>query len=357
MLFSLLTTAIAANSVITTYPCQRLGWAWRNVWVTCGIDARIPGNVVIPTAASPINTDSPNYNEGFNFQGSNPYIGSQGELGDLALSQTPTDLNAALAPAVSGGIFGHAGHAPHQFGYRATILNGAAGNDLARLTAFCQSVGAVPTGVTGVRTACRRSIDLYGSLLELCRNPVRARTPLAGSVNPSGGGGRLFAGTKNIWQYATPDATHTPHASNVNVLTFAAQMCVTPGQAPLGPQNSCPGLTGWWTVAYQACNVAGQFSTAGWVLTPQRQPAVTGKLNPGWTDFASLTEFCDNTATGTDKWMPSGPTFHRSACRRALDQFTRTAARCTGFANFVPAQKGLRNLGVEWGKNAPQDCA
>jgi hypothetical protein len=334
MLFSLFAAANAGSYVITTFPCQRLGWAWRNVWVTCSIDTRVPGTMAIPSSTNAYDAAAPNINEGLNF------------IGNAAYTVPNIDIDIP-----SGNYY---------------MVPGFSLNTAAQKNArFCTAVGSPTNPVIGVRTACRRAIDLYGSLLELCRNPLRSglRTPVVGNAQaPSNTGGAIFVGTQNQWQYAIPGTTMAPHASNVAALNSLQQLCAN--TAPVSPSTSCPGLVGWFTVVYQACNfnnVKGGTLKPPGANTPEYQTTVAGawKLVGTGYELNPLGSLCDTTAASSTAWNPSGPGFRGTACRRAIDQFTRTANRCqtmTGYANFVPNEVALTKFGVYLGLNAPEEC-
>lgn len=354
MLLSLFLGASAgASYVISTYPCQRLGWAWRNVWVTCSIDARVPGDYIMPTGITPHYVNAPNFNEGFRSYGSSPY-------------NAPTlDLNLLAADA------------PSQYAVTPFTLV----TNSQKALQFCKAVGGAPSiadtnlHMLGVRTACRRAIDLYGSLLELCRNPVRARIPLmppGNAATPTNG--QLIIGTKNKWTFAgVPSLTVgvpnegwlTPHFANGQTLQYMQHECIAPGQLGFVANNNCPGIIGWWTVVYQACNIANTnpFRTAGvnseGHYSPRAQAIVMDATKHGvsttWDSLAVPGAFCRNAATTPDAFNPTGPTFRGSACRRALDQFARTAHRCQpNDGTLIPTQKALKNLGVFLGTWAPR---
>lgn len=358
MLFSLFIAAnAAASQVVTTFPCQRLGWAWRNVWVTCAIDARVPGNYDMPTQSVQTANLAPNLNEGFHSWGKSDFHAPTLDVD--AVGTVPADYATKVGAVAT--VTGLVIQSPTLFSVDSAVYK-----NTFKMPNLCVKFGApgAPAGtLIGVRTACRRAVDLYGSLLELCRNPTRARIPLAADgVAPSGSAGNpIFFGTNRDWTKATPAATMSPHAGNVFILNFLQQQCVTPQQLPLGPANSCPGLTGWWSVTFQACNFANEFATNN-ILTPQKMANVQAKLVGNWENLATTNaaELCTSgtaTVDGTN-WVPRGPTFHRSACRRAIDQFTRAAHRCNAnVANQVPAQAALTKLAIKLGSDAPLDCA
>jgi hypothetical protein len=333
MLLSLLLGASAgASYVITTYPCQRLGWAWRNVWVTCSIDSRVPGTLAIPkTGDTSIEASSPNFNEGFNYRGGLAYDAPSLDLEVVGTAPTLYSISQT-----AGTLLGNTG----------------------KWSAFCTRIGHPGSSQLGVRTACRRAIDLYGSLLELCRNPVRAKITLpANGVAGAPVAGRLDIGTKNSWHYAIPHAGIAPHHTNAVTLNWLQTQCIAPNTVPLVPYNSCPGLVGWFTVTYQACNFNNVVANAAaWQKgnTPQyTADAVPTTVAANFEKLTNPNYLCTTGAVGANSWNPSGPAFRSSACRRALDQFTRTATRCNAVNSpsmadwFVPNHKALTKLGID----------
>jgi len=168
--------------------------------------------------------------------------------------------------------------------------------------------------------------------------------------------------------------------SNVQGLTHNAQFCTNPvyGNALAAPSvlatpsNTCPGLLGWFTVVYNVCgftNAPGLRDAASpnIVTAVAAQPYVNtyvgpigntvtasvlpaGAITPGVRVGYFCTSAAPNAATTPDSWNNgAGPGltgaggFKSSRCRKALDQFGRTATRChtsTVAGAAGPAQAG-----------------
>jgi hypothetical protein len=314
IMFFLVATALAGGVQIG-FPCQRLNWGWRNVWSTCSINSFVP---VAATAA--LDAVTPN-----GFQRS---------------SATPLTPLTNLLPT---GVY-----TPIGSGASTTVPQN-----------LCSAATLTGTGNSaGLRNRCRRALDAYGALVVQCKSPTENALTASGLATPD----------------FVPANGHLPHVANVQGLTWNAQMCLMPAGAYTpanlnSPSNTCPGLLGWFTVVYSACrftqapglanapsvpgNLANYFplnsvSTAG--VIPANYP-VSPQNRAGF--------FC-GTGNAPQSWNDaSGTAFRTSRCRKALDQFGRTANRCaTSAAPFSgPAQAGgytdpLRLLAVGTG-NAP----
>jgi hypothetical protein len=298
-MFLLVATALAGTTI--GFPCQRLNWGWRNVWTTCSINSYTPA--ATPESASTIPT-------GFRFSSDN-------NLAPVRVLAT----TGVYTPAVS------------------TIPN-----------QLCTNAAATGTGNTaGLRNRCRRAIDAYGALVQQCALPA----------------GIAIRGPN---QLATPDwapsSGHAPHVTNVQGLTHNAQMCLLPSGAYTptnlnSPSNTCPGLLGWFTVVYSACqfSLAGAGAGSGGLNNVPSVPGNTPLYFPlgGNADVAKVLNsqpvspanragyFCQNAGGGApNQWNQAGATFRTSRCRKALDQFGRTAQRCASSTSSMtgPAQAG-----------------
>jgi len=259
MLF-FVSTALAA--IVLGWPCQRLNWAWRQVWVTCSI------NAIAPAAAA---------------------TGTGGPVGFSAgPSHLPTiqlDANGQFNPGAVG----------------ATYLCASSPN----------------TGGSFLRNRCRRTLDSYGNLLKLCALPGTATTRGPNTLSPD----------------YNPQSGHQPHVNNVWNLGFFAQACITPAATFPTPSNTCPGLQGWFTVVWNAC----QFSNApgvGPVINVGPNSVNIPNYITAWGNpqqvLTSPSYLCGTAAAPAAPfaWNAKGASFKSSRCRKALDQFGRSAARC-----------------------------
>jgi hypothetical protein len=316
-MFIFVATALAGT--IIGWPCQRLNWGWRNVWSTCSINSYAPASGAevaanIPTGFRVSNVAQPN-----------SLIAATGIF-------TPSTVSSGAQPAL--------------------------------LCSYAPNTGSGTTAV--LRNRCRRAIDAYGALVKACAAP----NAIAGNRGP-------------VTNLAAPDYApqtgHQPHVSNVQGLTHNAQFCTLPSYATAvsspallsTPSNTCPGLLGWFTVVYNVCGFTnapglgpngasspvvataqafqpysaaylGTVGTAGTVVTPNVVPA--GVYNAG----TSVGVFCSAAAVSPNSWNTGAgtATFRTSRCRKALDQFGRTANRChfsapNGVLNAAgPAQAG-----------------
>jgi hypothetical protein len=301
-MFIFVATALAGTAALG-WPCQRLNWGWRNVWTTCSINSYTPLTDIETPNTIPT---------GFRTRGPN--------------AQAPT------AVVLPHGVF-----------------TPVAANALPTLLcSFAPNTGSGWTAT--LRNRCRRAIDAYGGLVKMCGAPQGLfpnRGPVTGLAAPD----------------FLPSSGHQPHVSNVQGLTHNAQMCLLPTGAYTpanlaSPQNTCPGLLGWFTVVFNACG----FSNAP-NLSPAQVPNVAtlpqqvatyfplgdtiSKVNAGFGTVAPNTGagyFCAPQAGGQpSSWNQVGNGFKTSRCRKALDQFGRTAARChTSSATIAagPAQAG-----------------
>jgi len=267
------------------WPCMRLNWAWRNVWVTCSLHAVTPVNA-----------------------------GGAGSLPLGWMSSTAIPPGAGFQLGTTGAFTPSIPGAP-------TICNTAPN-----------------TGGSLLRNRCRRMLDVYGSLVRLCK------------LTPSVTGAQTGAGPD-----FAPGAHHVPHSDNVVGLAYGAQQCLTPGTSFPSPVNTCPGLLGWFTVVWNACaftnaagvgavnipNIPAQFDAPS-VVAPSYQLATPSKL-------------CGTAvgATSATVWNVKGTAFKTSRCRRALDQFGRAGRLCTPVTNSLGSTDQLRWLAVNFGLQSP----
>jgi hypothetical protein len=273
-MFFFLPTALAA--IVLGWPCQRLNWAWRNVWVTCSINAYVP-----LSSGSPVSV-----------------AGFTSSTAPLTQFPGPSQLDAF-------GQFSPAGYGP----------------------ALCQT--APNTGGTFLRNRCRRMLDVYGNLVKLC-----GQTPAKTNAQPN-----------TLTPDYAPQPGHQPHVVNVQQLGFMAQSCITPGAQFPTPSTTCPGLAGWFTVVWNACmftnapavTAVQNYGTAPAGATYVPNYLTTSSSSAAWS-LASPSYLCGNTpeapgssltTTAPNIWNSKGPAFRTSRCRKALDQFGRTAYRCS----------------------------
>jgi len=312
MLFYFAVGAQAASAVQIGWPCQRLNWAWRNVWTTCGINTMVPTT----TAALIVPATTPG---GIYFNNIGP--------------ASPGTAYVPLSQVSAAGVF-----VPQNIAAGATAPN------------FCTTggggFGVVPTANTPIyggtlqRNRCRRMLDVYGNLVSLCASPKF--TPRYG---PTG------ANTNGVVQVADwlPVAAMAPHANNAAALAVMAQQCITPG--PLAPTTlgTCPGLMGWFTVFWNSCagapgaapgiapvvptTVAPAMPSALWFpdyLSPNA-PQPPSTPGGGW-QLTTPTNLCGGTPSAftisATEWNVKGTSFHGTKCRRSIDQFVRTANKC-----------------------------
>jgi len=313
----MLFVALASSTVAVTgmYPCQRLNWAWRNVWVTCSINNLVPA------------TTSLGGNAAFFTQSSTVANGPAFQV----------DNNGNFVPFTSTAS---QGNGPY----------------------LCTST--LSSGANIARNRCRRMLDTYGNLVNLCTmGPVKV-----GGITANGG---------------TPDflpATgHIPHTTNAGRLNFQMSYCTAGGGllAP-APGNTCPGLSGWFNVVWNAC----QF-TAGTTFSTPNAPAGLPNLfapifstgltagitpstaslpagaptyqmsTPGYLCGTSTTPSVGSTqatpstgapATSSSFMGGKGMWFRTTRCRKALDAFGRAGARCAPSSpTLVPPQVQITN--------------
>jgi len=263
---------VAQAAISLGWPCQRLNWAWRNVWTTCGINAFVPG--------------------------------------------TTTPSGSGFFQVTTGTTAGNGGFQLDTTGVFQPVVNGPQ---------LC--VTGPNTGGTMMRNRCRRMLDVYGNLVFLCKTPAK-----------SGAGPNT--GTPD-W---APNAGHQPHATNALNLAFVAQDCLTPNTQYPTPTTTCPGLMGWFTVVWNACSFtngpsAANQATGGGIpnyLTPSSTPTTSLVFAAPYllcgqsTIPTTPTNLAPNNwpALAPGQWNAKGVTFRTTRCRRALDQFGRTANRC-----------------------------
>jgi type II secretory pathway pseudopilin PulG len=323
-MFVLVATALAGNLI--GWPCQRLNWGWRNVWSTCSINSYAPHSANEPPAQVP-----------------------------TGFRQT-FDQNVPSITLTAGGWF------------RPTAATAAVPQLL------CTSAAATGTGATAnLRNRCRRAIDAYGALVKSCQLP------------PQTAGNRGAAPNTAVAPDFAPAAGHQPHVSNVAGLTVNAQFCTMPAGVRVPgdlatPSNTCPGLLGWFTVVFNACGFtnspglapaaqatanAPAYTAAHFPVGSVAQNTVLGSAVVGPVNGAGY--FCTNPSTngpsgttGPTAWNLAGSAFRTSRCRKALDQFGRTAQRCHQSTAIIggPAQAGgysdpLRFLAVGSAGAAP----
>jgi len=273
MLFAFLALTSATSPpppppVLYLWPCSRLNQAWRSVWVTCSISAWVPTS---PSTAA-VGSLAGGFYSGPAIPNAPIYGNNDG---------TQVDVNGQFTPGGNG-------------------------------PSLCTT--SPNTGGNFARNRCRRSLDTYGNLLRLCQTP--SKLP-----------GVTSTGTQPDYQ---PLAYQQPHANNVASLGFFSNWCLT-GTAPATPSTACPGLNGWFTVVFNACN----FKTAPGLTTPVPANAISPNIPNYFTNWATNTVtfttpayFCGSSPVGPAEWNPSGPSFHSTKCRKALDIFGRSAARC-----------------------------
>lgn len=315
----LLIAATALASTNLGWPCSRLNWAWRNVWSTCSINSYIPTNVAPATADFPP---------------------AHFRRAPLSVAESPNQWLQAST--------GHI--APSFDGTGATTI--PAGIPKAFCDAMLSTNGGTQPGYQLLRNRCRRAVDAYGGIVRVCALPPAQHTfrgPIQGPLGSS------------ILSNFEPGASHAPHAANVAALAIHARRCtdtVQPGTY-WSPASTCPGLQGWWSVVWNVCGFrtyvpnigAGGLDhvqgpnvapLGGQLNFPYLNMGVTASIGNNNPNAASAPDFafCSPmvpAAAGTvpRQWNMRGPTFRTTRCRRALDQFGRTASRCGG--SLVPA--------------------
>jgi hypothetical protein len=225
-----------------------------------------------------------------------------------------------------------------------SIMGGAVSNYVATPglasgvpAAYCQ-FGAATDGSTQtnyLRNRCRRAVDAYGQITTAC------------SLQPNMLGGVVrgpIPGTTLDW---APQGSHAPHVTNMVNLAEHFKFCYVSTNPTLlykSPGTTCPGLLGWFYVVYNSCN----FATTGTTIAPTGQvPMITplgNVLSPWMVNTGTGTPYvfnlCGGVATASPAaWFTAGPTFRTNRCRKALDQFGRTAYRCRYSPN-VPSKIG-----------------
>jgi hypothetical protein len=300
-MFVFVATALAGTLI--GWPCQRLNWGWRNVWSTCSINSYAP-------------------------QTGGPYVEPP--------TQVPTGFRLTNTIGLPSIVLTASGwYAPSAGAPTATLPS-----------MLCANAMATGTGATAnLRNRCRRAIDAYGALVRTCQLPPQT----AGNRGPSG--------PNSVSPDYAPQLGHAPHVSNVQGLTQNAQFCTLPAGAHTPadlntPSNTCPGLLGWFTVVFNACgfsNAPGlapaltsapvsvpwtsNYFPIGGVATAAVIP--TGAVSPvlGAGYFCApiagpMSATGGGPSTGPSSWNVYGTYFRTSRCRKALDQFGRTAQRC-----------------------------
>lgn len=110
------------------------------------------------------------------------------------------------------------------------------------------------------------------------------------------------------------------------------------------PANSCPGLIGWYHVVWNACKFTSAVPAPD--IQPKFYPAAAPSgysaeelMAPAGLDAAQVPNniynvvpkyFCTTGVTTgiPSSYNPKGPAFRTTTCRRAIDQFGRSAQRC-----------------------------
>jgi hypothetical protein len=320
--------ALAATTI--GYPCQRLNWAWRNVWSTCSINSYIPASssgtaTGFLTSSSTALTGAPPIAPPYftlNTGNTGPSVAGipNGPVTYPALSQL--DPNGYFAPFWPG------------------ITNSLNPTPAIHAPTDHLCFDSMATGYSMQRNRCRRMLDAYGQLIGTCSSPKMTSSFQPNSLSPD----------------YMPTQGHAPHVTNLkNLFNYYALCQNYPGGSLPTQSNTCPGLMGWFTVVWNACMVyapgIGVFPTAPFgtiQANPTAAPAVPAYLTP-WTAAATPSApgfrftnpewFCGSVSTPSSLgaafpntpsvWNTKGPgVFTKSKCRRALDQFGRSAARC-----------------------------
>jgi len=321
MLFHFVLSAQAA--VLIGWPCQRLNWAWRNVWTTCGINTVIP----VTQAALTLPATTP---------------------GGIFVNQAAPSSSAPLQTSVPNS----------QMSTVTGNFNPASGNAPWLCTTGGGGFGVVPTANTPIyggtmqRNRCRRMLDVYGNLVSLCATPKLVPRYTPNLVNPGAS------------DYA-PSSAQTPHATNAAALAIMAQECITPGPFMPSVTTTCPGLMGWFTVFWNSC--AGGIGAAPGVAPTMPSAATQPSalffpdyLSPGtagWT-LTSPLNLCGagNGVAGTvsaTQWNVAGTAFHGTKCRRAIDQFVRTSTKCSATGSPYGGSDPLLGLAAQLRTIAP----
>jgi len=194
-----------------------------------------------------------------------------------------------------------------------------------------------------LRNRCRRMLDVYGSLVRLCK-----LTPVVSGANPNA-----------VNPDHAPGSHHVPHDSNVQGLAYGAQQCLTPGTSYPTPTNTCPGLMGWFTVVWNACmfTSAPGVGSAGLSAGVPHIPVYFNQPSAGTPNFQLgvpnyLCGTSNAQATGPGVWNTKGTAFRSSRCRRALDQFGRVGRLCSPPQNQGTGDN-LRWLAINFGMQSP----
>jgi len=274
MLFSLVATVLAVTPVIPTWPCQRLNWAWRNVWVTCSV------NAFTPVSATPV--------------GSIPAFFQ-------AVHTAPLSSSPGWPMLDGNGVFTPTGFGPN-------------------LCAFSPN-----TGANAARNRCRRMLDTYGQLLGLCQmGPAKSMAgPNQGSPDwgpqnghvPHTSNIKMLTQVSQICLYGSgatfpiPSNTCPGLAGWFNVVWNACQFSNAPGvtTTALAPG----GIPSYLTPAVQAG--FGPNSPAYQLVTP---------------GYLCGSVAAPGTAVSPSIWNIKGTTFRSSRCRKSLDAFGRAGIRC-----------------------------
>jgi len=275
------------------WPCSRMNWAWRNVYITCGINQYAPGSGVVAGSAGAYFAGTLNA----------PVTSTQGTpLGLFSLGASTSAASAyVFQPAMSG-------------------PNDAGGPNL------CAT--GPSTGGQLYRDRCRRMMDIYGNLVWLCANPSKSHASPSATIGPD----------------YTPAAFQAPHGTNAANLKAAVAWCITPiaNNFPT-PTNVCPGLAGWWNVVWNACSIYdstrngvapnGPVGIPNFVLHGTGGAAVGIVPNDATLVVQPLT-LCGAAATpSAANWNVHGPAGNfNTRCRRAIDQFGRSSSRCNSGA-------------------------
>lgn len=308
-------TALAGAPNLQGWPCSRMNWAWRNVWSTCSI------NSYVPTNAAAEDFPPAHWRKA-------PLRATGGVAGDTVGPTNFLDATGIVSPAVAGST---AAAVPQMFCDALTNTNQV-------------TTGMAPhsQSFSLLRNRCRRAIDAYGGIVRTC-----SAAPNANLVGNRGPGATVFP------DFA-PAPAHVPHVNNVKLLSLHSQHCFVnsnPTVLHRSPAATCPGLLGWFTVVWTACSI-GTFGP-NIVASPTAAQAGLGTHIPGIIPLGDVVNagfglngmvVGPNSATAPEfffcspvagvatpaKWNERGAAFRTSRCRRALDQFGRTANRCGG---------------------------
>jgi len=287
MLFLFAAASATAVPILGAYPCQRLNWAWRNVWNTCSILSSVPAS------------GAGGSNAAF-------FVQTTGALNYVL------DTNGQYVP-----------------------VNGA-GNGFG--PTLCAN--SPLTGTNMARNRCRRMMDVYGNLVFMC------------SLGPAKNGAGPNTGTPDY----TPQSGHAPHTTNAKNLGYQAAVCMTGnGINYPAPGNTCPGLSGWFNVVWNACSftnapsvitipgapggLPGLFNVLAIAPSTATLPAGTPNYQMNTPNYLCGASGAPTSTTGPANYAGKGTWFRTTRCRKALDAFGRAGARCGPSALAAPVQQ------------------